>query len=113
MSTIGLYMSKYDFSKRNSEGYLDLTAYCAIVNVDGKDFYMDENIMDNQIDNKIEEKFEKDDNTSQGTNKRKYDHRTVVFYRLLKVIFEICSMNGFHVEGHIKLRDMKTGKIWY
>ena len=32
--------------------------------------------------------------------------------KLLDVIFTICGYAGFHVEGRIPLRDLKTGKIW-
>ena len=32
--------------------------------------------------------------------------------KLLKTIFYICELAGFHVEGRITLKDNKTGKIW-
>ncbi len=34
------------------------------------------------------------------------------FNKLLKTIFSICELAGFHVEGRIVLKDKKTGKIW-
>ena len=32
--------------------------------------------------------------------------------KLLGCIFRICELSGFRVEGHIQLRDMRTGKLW-
>jgi hypothetical protein len=32
--------------------------------------------------------------------------------KLLMMIFDICELAGFHVEGRIVLKDKKTGKIW-
>lgn len=34
------------------------------------------------------------------------------FRRLLEVIINICELSGFHLEGHIVVKDKKTGKIW-
>ena len=34
------------------------------------------------------------------------------FYNLLTIIFYICNLAGFHVEGRITLVDKKTGKVW-
>lgn len=34
------------------------------------------------------------------------------FMKLLDTIFTICEYANFHVEGRIKLRDKKTGKVW-
>ena len=31
---------------------------------------------------------------------------------LLRLIFTICRLSGFHVEERIVLKDMRTGKIW-
>ena len=31
---------------------------------------------------------------------------------LLKAIFAVCELAGFHVEERIVLKDKKTGKIW-
>lgn len=34
------------------------------------------------------------------------------FRQLLKLIFTICELCGFHLEGRISVKDMKTGKVW-
>ena len=34
------------------------------------------------------------------------------FHKLLKVIFALCEIAGFSLEGRITLRDKKTGKVW-
>lgn len=34
------------------------------------------------------------------------------YYKLLGVIFAICELSGFHLEGRIVLKDKKTGKVW-
>ena len=34
------------------------------------------------------------------------------FKRLLAQIFRICDLYGFHLEGHIVVKDKKTGKVW-
>lgn len=34
------------------------------------------------------------------------------FSKLLKTIFNICELSGFHIEGRIVVKDMDTGKIW-
>ena len=31
---------------------------------------------------------------------------------LLKIIFSVCKLAGFRVEGRIVLEDLETGKIW-
>lgn len=87
-------------SRRNFEGYLDLTAYEA-----------ERNIIMETLENNIEtaETVEKtaDDNT-----KKKYSKDTVRFFETLDLIFKICRLAGFHVEGRISLKDIKTGRIW-
>ena len=60
-------------SKKNSEGYSDLTAYEAI-------------------------------KSTNAENER--------FQKLLNMIFNICELSGFHLEGRIILKDKKTGKVW-
>lgn len=34
------------------------------------------------------------------------------FQKLLRLIFAICELCGFHLEGRITVRDEKTGRIW-
>lgn len=103
-------VDKHSFGRKNSEGYLDLTAFYAIVNVEGNELVMDNEMVldftqDEASGNVVEQTEEK--------KKRKFNPDSARFYRLLNAIFTICSLAGFHVEGHIKLKDLKTGKIWY
>ena len=34
------------------------------------------------------------------------------FQKLLNVIFDICELSGFKIEGRIVLVNKKTGRIW-
>ena len=34
------------------------------------------------------------------------------FFKLLKTIFDICELSGFHIEERIVVKDKRTGKIW-
>lgn len=34
------------------------------------------------------------------------------FYNLLHTLFNVCTLAGFKIEGRIKIRDLKTGKVW-
>ena len=43
---------------------------------------------------------------------RKDSEDYIRFKKLLKMIFEVCELADFHVEGRITLKDRKTGKIW-
>ena len=43
---------------------------------------------------------------------RKVDGEAERFHKLLDVIFTICELSGFHLEGRIVLKDKKTGKVW-
>lgn len=106
-------VDKYSFGRKNSEGYLDLTAFYAIVNVEGNELVMDnEMILDFTQDEASGNVVEQTEQTEEK-KKRKFNPDSARFYRLLNAIFTICSLAGFHVEGHIKLKDLKTGKIWY
>ena len=40
------------------------------------------------------------------------DVETARFQKLLTAIFAICDAAGFHVEGRIVVKDVRTGKIW-
>lgn len=46
-------------------------------------------------------------NTEQ--NQDKDDAR---FHQLLNLLFQLCEIADFHIEGRIVLKDKKTGKIW-
>lgn len=45
-------------------------------------------------------------------NKEKMDPDAVRFHILLRTIFNICELSGFHLEEHITVKDKTTGKIW-
>lgn len=34
------------------------------------------------------------------------------FYNLLRTLFNVCTLAGFRIEGRVKIRDLKTGKVW-
>ena len=40
------------------------------------------------------------------------DEEYLRFRKLLKLIFTICELSGFHLEGRLTLKDAKTGRIW-
>lgn len=61
-------------SMKNSEGYLDLTAYHALKHMEQEEYRR--------------------------------------FRKLLRTIFNVCSMAGFRIDGRIVLIDKKTGRIW-
>lgn len=61
----------------------------------------------------MDEMNEQTDNTQQNRhNFKDLDKDTQRFYNLLHMIFNICKLAGFKLEGRIRLRDMKTGKVW-
>lgn len=38
--------------------------------------------------------------------------RTQQFYELIKTFFTICNLSGFRIEGRIRVKDLKTGKVY-
>lgn len=38
--------------------------------------------------------------------------RELAFKKLLNMIFDLCELARFHVEGRIILKDKETGKVW-
>lgn len=40
------------------------------------------------------------------------DKEEAKFHKLLYVIFDICELAGFKIEGRITLVDKKNGKVW-
>lgn len=40
------------------------------------------------------------------------DAETERFQKLLTAMFAICDAAGFHIEGRIVVRDVRTGKVW-
>ena len=48
----------------------------------------------------------------QKRNFKDLDKDSQRFYNLLHALFNICNLAGFRIEGRVKIRDMKTGKVW-
>lgn len=44
--------------------------------------------------------------------KNKTDEDEARFKKLIKTIFNICELSGFHLEERIVVKDKKTGKVW-
>lgn len=40
------------------------------------------------------------------------DEESVRFHKLLKLIFTLCELSGFHLEGRITVKDAKSGRVW-
>ena len=40
------------------------------------------------------------------------DRENENFHKLLHMIFNICELSGFRIEGRIVLVDESTGKVW-
>ena len=34
------------------------------------------------------------------------------FWNFLEMVYKLAQISGLHIEGHIKVRDKKTGKVW-
>ena len=34
------------------------------------------------------------------------------FWRFLDMVYKLAQMSGLYIEGHIKVRDKRTGKVW-
>ena len=43
---------------------------------------------------------------------QKQDKDAACFHQLLNLLFQLCEIADFHIEGRIVLKDKKTGKIW-
>ena len=59
------------------------------------------------------------ENTSEGysdptayTVYREYDAEERRFRKLLKMIFQLCEIAGFELQGRVTLVDRRTGKTW-
>lgn len=46
---------------------------------------------------------------SQVRKEQKEEQR---FHKVLGLIFDVCNLSGFHIEGRITLVDEKTGRVW-
>lgn len=43
---------------------------------------------------------------------KEIDKESERFHKLLYMIFDICELSDFSIEGRIILKDNKTGKVW-
>lgn len=43
------------------------------------------------------------------TEEQKADRR---FWNFLDMVYKLAQMSGLYIEGHIKVRDKRTGKVW-
>lgn len=34
------------------------------------------------------------------------------FHKLLYMLFDICELSGFEIEGRVVLMDKRTGRVW-
>lgn len=75
--------------KRNGSGYLDPTAYKAIMNADAVSSVEKAN------------RFKRGEKDSEDR-----------LNKLLTAIFAICDAADFHVEERIVVKDKRTGKVW-
>lgn len=75
--------------KRNGSGYLDPTAYQAIMNADAVS------------------SVEKSDRF-----KRREKDSEDRLNKLLAAIFAVCDAADFHIEERIVVKDKRTGKVW-
>lgn len=65
------------------------------------------------IDNPVETREISEEEANEAWKKEQFARRrTKQFYELIKTIFSICNLSGFRVEGHIRIKDLKTGKVY-
>lgn len=68
--------------------------------------------MDEQIEQEKATVEKTDEQPKKKRNFRELDRDTQRFYNLLHMIWNLCNIAGFKLEGRIKLRDKKSGKVW-
>lgn len=68
---------------KNEEGYMDLTRYDAVENID-----------------------------REQKEREREKHEAARVTKLVHTVFYICNIAGFDVAERIVLRDKKTGRIW-
>lgn len=73
--------------KHNGSGYLDMTGYTAIKNIEG--------VRDrgSYLDQRINSDYER-------------------FHKLLGCILRICELSDFRLDGRIEVTDLRSGKHW-
>ena len=54
--------------------------------------------------NKMEKRYKKLLTEEQKANRR--------FWNFLDIVYKLAQMSGLYIEGHIKVRDKRTGKVW-
>lgn len=55
--------------------------------------------------NEMERRYEKKPLTEEQKANRR-------FWNFLEMVYKLARMSGLYIEGHIKVRDKKTGKVW-
>lgn len=56
-----------------------------------------------------EEQTDKRSKKKPLTEEQKANRR---FWNFLDMVYKLAQMSGLYIEGHIKVRDTKTGKVW-
>lgn len=70
--------------------------------------YFERNVaMDEQLENN-----ETTETPKTEKNFKNLDRDSQRFYNLLHTLFNVCTLCGFRIEGRVKIRDLKTGKVW-
>lgn len=63
----------------------------------------------------MDEKLENNETTETPKTEKNFknlDRDSQRFYNLLHTLFNVCTLCGFRIEGRVKIRDLKTGKVW-
>ena len=73
--------------------------------------------IENPIEMKeIEMTEEQTEKTTEDTRERKplteEQKANRRFWNFLEMVYKLARMSGLYIEGHIKVRDKRTGKVW-
>ena len=60
---------------------------------------------DAEVYNNMERKMTKKPLTEEQKANRR-------FWNFLEMVYKLAQISGLYIEGHIKVRDKKTGKVW-
>ena len=55
--------------------------------------------------NEMERRYEKKPLTEEQTANRR-------FWNFLEMVYKLAQISGLYIEGHIKVRDKRTGQVW-
>lgn len=55
--------------------------------------------------NEMEKRYKKKPLTEEQKANRR-------FWNFLDIVYKLAQMSGLYIEGHIKVRDKRTGKVW-